>query len=123
MAKSKPKHWSECRTDAEEVELRDEHPDYVAALIEKAGAAETLRRSHRAIAVVDPAPRIPSKVNVKSVRARASLSQSEFAVRYGFSPCSLQHWEQGRRQPGKAARAYLTAIARAFDVVRRALTK
>ncbi|MEK7751459.1 MAG: helix-turn-helix domain-containing protein [Acidobacteriota bacterium] len=121
MAKTKPKHWSECKTEAEEAKWWDQHPEYVEALIEKAAAAGTLRRGRRAIGVVDPAPRIPAKVNVKSVRARTGLSQSEFAVRYGFSPRSLQHWEQGRRQPGKAARAYLTVIARASDVVRQAL--
>jgi putative transcriptional regulator len=121
LVKTKPKHWSECKTEAEEAKWWDEHPEYVTALLENAAATGALRRGRKAIGVVDPAPRIPPRVNVKSVRARTGLSQSEFAMRYGFSPRSLQHWEQGRRQPGKAARAYLTVIASASDVVRRAL--
>ena len=68
MAKTKPKHWSECKTEAEEARWWDEHPEYVAALIEKAAAAGTLRRGRGAIGVVDPAPRIPAKMNLKSVR-------------------------------------------------------
>jgi putative transcriptional regulator len=118
---AKPKHWSECRTEAEEAQWWDEHPDYVTALLEKAAAAGPPRRGRKAVAVVDPAPRIPAKVNVKSIRAHTGLSQSEFALRYGFSPRSLQHWEQGRRRPGKSARAYLTVIARASDFVQKAL--
>jgi putative transcriptional regulator len=116
-----PKHWSECKTEAEEAKWWDEHPDYVTALFKKAAATGTLTRGRKAVAVVDPAPRIPARVNVKSIRARTGLSQSEFAHHYGFSPRSLQHWEQGRRQPGKATRAYLTVIARASGVVQMAL--
>jgi DNA-binding transcriptional regulator YiaG len=121
MAKTKPKHWSECRTEAEEARWWDEHPEYVTQLIEKAAGEGTLRQGRRSVAATDPVPKIPARVNVKSIRARTGLSQSEFAFRYGFSSRSLQHWEQGRRQPGKAARAYLTVIARASEVVRRAL--
>lgn len=74
MAKTKPKHWSECKTEAEEAKWWDQHPEYVSALIEKAAAAGTLRRGRRAIGVVDAAPRIPAKVNVKSVRARTGAA-------------------------------------------------
>ena len=98
MAKTKPKHWSECKTEAEEAKWWDEHPEYVAALIEKAAAAGTLQRGRGAIGVVDPAPRISAKVNVKSVRgSRAAAS------------------------PARPPAAYLTVIARASDVVRQAL--
>ncbi|MBI4877621.1 MAG: helix-turn-helix domain-containing protein [Acidobacteria bacterium] len=89
--------------------------------MDQAAAGKTLKRTHKAIAAVDSAPRIPLKVDVKSIRSRTGLSQAGFALRYGFSSRSLQQWEQGRRQPGKAARAYLTVIARASDVVREAL--
>jgi DNA-binding transcriptional regulator YiaG len=34
---------------------------------------------------------------------------------------ALQEWEQGGRQPDSAARAYLTVIAKAPAVMRRAL--
>ena len=74
MAKTKPKHWSESKTEAEEAQWWDEHPKYVEGLIEKAAAAGTLRRGRRAIGVVDPAPRIPAKVNVKSVRGSSAVA-------------------------------------------------
>ena len=82
MAKTKPKHWSECKTEAEEAQWWDEHPEYVAALIEKSAAAGTLRRGRRTIGVVDPAPRIPSKVNVRSIRgSRAAASPAKLPAR------------------------------------------
>jgi putative transcriptional regulator len=34
---------------------------------------------------------------------------------------TLRDWEQGRVEPDQAARAYLTVIARAPEVVRKAL--
>ena len=75
MAKTKPKHWSECKTEAEEAKWWDEHPEYVEVLVEKAAAAGRIRRGRKAIGVVDPAPRIPAKVNVKYVRgSRAAAS-------------------------------------------------
>lgn len=64
---------------------------------------------------------VPESVDVKEVRARLGLSQSEFARRYGFSPRSLQEWEQGRRKPEGAARAYLLVIDRNPKAVESAL--
>jgi transcriptional regulator with XRE-family HTH domain len=49
------------------------------------------------------------------------MSQAEFSRAYGISKRALQEWEQGGRQPDSAARAYLTVIAKAPAVVRRAL--
>ena len=54
---------------------------------------------------------VPPKVNVRRIREGTGISQSEFASRYGFNKRSLQDWEQGRRVPDSAARAYLTVIA------------
>lgn len=64
---------------------------------------------------------IPDRVDVRLVREQLGLSQSQFAMRYGFNPRTLQEWEQGRTQPDTAARAYLTLIAKEPEVVRRAL--
>lgn len=50
-----------------------------------------------------------------------SLSQGEFASLFGLSKRALEHWEHGRRVPSARARAFLTAIAREPDAVRRAL--
>ncbi len=57
----------------------------------------------------------------KSIRRALGLSQEEFAARYHIPVGTLRDWEQGRFEPDAAARAYLTVIARAPDVVRRAL--
>ena len=64
---------------------------------------------------------VPDQVDVKAIRAKSGLSQSEFARRYGFSPRSLQEWEQGRRRPESAVRAYLLVIDRNPRAVQGAL--
>jgi putative transcriptional regulator len=51
--------------------------------------------------------RVPPQVDVLAIRKRLGLSQAEFARRFGFSPRAVQDWEQGRRKPESAARAYL----------------
>jgi putative transcriptional regulator len=55
------------------------------------------------------------------VRRALGLSQEAFADRYRIPVGTLRDWEQGRCQPDQAARAYLTVIARAPDMVREAL--
>jgi len=57
----------------------------------------------------------------RSIRRALGLSQEEFAARYHIPIGTLRDWEQGRFEPDAAARAYLTVIARAPDIVRRAL--
>ena len=42
-----------------------------------------------------------------AIRKKLRLSQVGFARRFGFSPRSVQDWDQGRRKPESAARAYL----------------
>ena len=42
-----------------------------------------------------------------AIRKKLRLSQVGFARRFGFSPRSVQAWDQGRRKPESAARAYL----------------
>jgi len=64
---------------------------------------------------------VPGPVDVKAIRAKSGLSQSQFARRYGFSPRTLQDWELGRTQPPSAVRAYLTVIDRFPETVARAL--
>jgi putative transcriptional regulator len=63
----------------------------------------------------------PKPVDVKAIRKQVKMSQAEFSRAYGISKRALQEWEQGGRQPDSAARAYLTVIAKAPAVVRRAL--
>jgi putative transcriptional regulator len=66
--------------------------------------------------------RTPEDVDVKAIRSRLGLSQAEFSRRYGVSQRSLQEWEQGRRRPDGAVRAYLTVIQRNPKAVEEALT-
>jgi putative transcriptional regulator len=65
---------------------------------------------------------VPEDVDVKAIRSRLGLSQAEFSRRYGVSQRSLQEWEQGRRRPESAVRAYLTVIERNPKAVEEALT-
>ena len=65
---------------------------------------------------------VPDAVNVKAIREGLGLSQSQFAAKYGFSPRTLQQWEQGRAKPDSAVRAYLTVIQHEAKAVERALT-
>ena len=65
---------------------------------------------------------VPENVDVKAIRSRLGLSQAEFSRRYAVSQRSLQEWEQGRRRPEGAVRAYLTVIERNPKAVEEALT-
>ena len=64
---------------------------------------------------------VPGPVDVKAIRRKAGLSQSQFARRFGFSVRTLQDWELGRAQPPSAVRAYLTVIDRFPETVEKAL--
>ena len=55
-----------------------------------------------------------------AIRSKLGLSQAEFSRRYAVSPRSLQEWEQGRRRPEGAVRAYLTVIDRNPEPVEKA---
>lgn len=65
---------------------------------------------------------VPEHVDVKAIRGRLGLSQARFAARFGFALDAVRNWEQGRRQPDVAARAFLMVIDREPDAVRRALS-
>ncbi|MDR0274855.1 MAG: helix-turn-helix domain-containing protein [Burkholderiaceae bacterium] len=41
----------------------------------------------------------PRAIDVKSVRAKAGMTQTQFAPRFGFSAATLRHWERGERNP------------------------
>ena len=59
--------------------------------------------------------------DIKAVRERLGVSQSEFALLIGVSVSTLQNWEQGRRQPEGPARALLKVAAENPEVVIEAL--
>lgn len=52
----------------------------------------------------------PPDVDVKKVRERFGLSQSEFAARYPFELDTIQNWEQGRTHPDAVSRTLLKLI-------------
>jgi putative transcriptional regulator len=60
-------------------------------------------------------------VDIKKIRERLSLSQSEFAMLIGVSVATLQNWEQGRRRPEGPARALLRIVETHPEVVLDAL--
>jgi len=64
---------------------------------------------------------VPPEIDIRSVRAATGLSRSEFARKFALDPRAVQYWEQGRRRPDRAARAYLAVIARRPDAVEEAL--
>ena len=57
----------------------------------------------------------------KRIRWQLHMSQTEFAKTFRIPLGTLRDWEQHRREPDQAARAYLKVIAREPDAVCRAL--
>jgi putative transcriptional regulator len=64
---------------------------------------------------------LPGEVDVKRVRAKAGMSQAEFARAFCINPRTLQEWEQGRRKPDATTRAYLAVISKNHRAVLEAL--
>ncbi len=54
----------------------------------------------------------PVEVDVKKIRHKTGLSQSQFAATLGISVKTLRHWEQGDRKPQGPALVLLNAAAR-----------
>ena len=55
------------------------------------------------------------------IRRALGLSQEEFAARFRIPLGTLRDWEQGRKEPDAAARAYLVVIGRNPAAVAEAL--
>ena len=60
-------------------------------------------------------------LEVKTIRKRLHVSQTQFARLIGISAATLRNWEQGRTFPEGAARALLKIAARRPDAVLEAL--
>ncbi|MCC6538374.1 MAG: type II toxin-antitoxin system MqsA family antitoxin [Bryobacterales bacterium] len=60
-------------------------------------------------------------IDVRTVRRKLRLSQTEFAARFGFAAASVRNWEQGRTHPEGPARVLLAVIATHPDAVEDAL--
>jgi putative transcriptional regulator len=92
------------------------------AMAEAERRAET--RKDRDAAPITPAneARMRRTPQVCVIRRALKLSQEEFAARFQVPLGTLRDWEQGRKEPDAAARAYLKVIARDPEAVRKALT-
>ena len=65
---------------------------------------------------------IPDEIDARRIRKKGALSQREFAEHFGVSVRTVQVWEQGRRVPSGASRAFLIVIDREPEAVHRALS-
>lgn len=65
----------------------------------------------------------PKRVDVAALRRRLKMSQAAFAARFGLELSAVHAWEQGRRNPDRAARVLLAVIDREPDAVLRALRR
>lgn len=63
----------------------------------------------------------PTSANVKKIRRRLKMTQTEFADAFGFSVEAIKAWESGVLRPKPAATHYLIAIASDVDAVHAAL--
>lgn len=60
--------------------------------------------------------------DVAAIRARAGLSQAEFARSIGVAVGTLRGWEQGRRRPDGPARVLLALIEKRPGIVQSELS-
>jgi putative transcriptional regulator len=63
------------------------------------------------------------EVDVRAVRKKMGLSQSQFATKFGFPPATLRNWEQGRSRPDAPTRVLLAVIAKHPEAVEDVLQK
>lgn len=86
--------------------------------------------ARHAAAVVDPdarsitedgLKRMSRTPQVRVIRRALQLSQEEFAARFQIPLGTLRDWEQSRKAPDAAARAYLKVIGRNPAAVAEAL--
>ncbi len=62
-----------------------------------------------------------TEMDVKGLRERIGLTQSDFSRMIGVSIRTLQNWEQGRREPEGPAKALLRVVERNPQAVLSAL--
>ena len=77
--------------------------------------------ARRAAALADPdakplasedIKRMRRTPQIKIIRRALGLSQEEFSARFHIPVGTLRDWEQGRKEPDAAGRAYLKVIGR-----------
>jgi len=82
--------------------------------IKEAGEIKSGRKKSSRIYEIKPP-------DIKEVREKLNVSQTEFAIMIGVSVRTLQNWEQGRRTPEGPAKALLRIASRDPQAVLDAL--
>ena len=106
---------------AHEVLQRLARGESVAAELE-APSASRIRAELIKLGITARAIKLPA-ADVKRIREHFGLSQSEFAIRFGFEIDTVQNWEQGRNRPDQAAQLLLKIIESYPEDVEAVLTK
>lgn len=94
--------------------MRTSDFDKLVASIEEAGKIRRGEIEPARVTVFEP-------TDVKAIRAKLEVTQTEFALMIGVSVATLRNWEQGRRQPEGPAQALLKVAAHSPELVARAL--
>jgi len=94
--------------------MKKEDFSKLVASIKEAGEIKAGRRNPSRVFEITPP-------DIKLIREKLRVTQSEFAMMIGVSPRTLQNWEQGRREPEGPAKALLTVALRNPNAVLEAL--
>jgi len=62
-------------------------------------------------------------VDIKNIRDKLNMSQSEFATSFGLNVETLRNWEQGKRHPTEFSANFLKVIEQDPTLVLKALHK
>ena len=87
-----------------------------------ASAKEIARHMRGEIDLPTRVVRLLPDVDVRAIREEQGLTREQFAERYGLQVRAIQEWEQGRRKPEPAVRAYMLVIKNQPAAVQKALT-
>lgn len=63
-----------------------------------------------------------SSLDVKGIRKKVGMTQTEFAAAFGISLGTLRHWERGDRTPHGPALVLLNVVSKEPEAVLRALS-
>lgn len=61
-------------------------------------------------------------VDIKNIRSKVGMTQTEFASAFGISVSTLRHWERGDRNPAGPAVVLLNVMEKEPGAVLRALS-
>jgi putative transcriptional regulator len=106
------------KADGRIVEILADGTERAIAGADIAGAAVAAATIAGPADVTNPRPGGQGRdaVYAKGIRARAKLTQAEFAARIGVPIETVRNWEQGKRSPRGPARALLKMIDQAPQV-------